>query len=102
MLRPYRDRVVRKLGQRHCPPTRTRQRGHLPRKDRPADARDAQLERAADAVIAEDRRVRRQWGQSHPNTAHVTAAKMSPSNVAFSDIVTDRRYQIVICQSASV
>src|SRR6266699_251114 len=102
MLRPYLHRAARKLVQRQCPPTRTRQGGHLPCKDQPADARDAQLERAADAVITEDSRVRRQWGQSHPNTAHVTAAKMSPSNVALSDIVTDRRYQIVICQSASV
>ena len=93
---------LREFVQRQCVPAGAGERGHLPRKDRPAHARDAQLERAADAVITEDRRARRQCGQSHPNTAQVTSAKITPSTVDLSVIAQDRRYQIDICHSASV
>ena len=86
----------------HRSPTRARERRHLPHKDRTACSSDAQLERAADAVITEDRRKRRQCGHIHVNTAHVTSAKTTPSNVDLRVIAHDRRYQIDICHSAKV
>ena len=87
----------------HCAPPRACERRHLARKDRPAHPSDAQLERAADAVIAEDgSAVLDQCGHNHVNTAQTTRAKRTPSNVAFNDIATDRRYQMVICQMATV
>ena len=55
MLRPYRHRVPREFLQRQRPPAGAGERGHLPREDRAAHPSDAELERAADAVIAEDR-----------------------------------------------
>lgn len=73
MLRPYRFRTVRKLVERQGTPPRPRQRGHLPLEHRTAHSGHAQLERAADAVITENRWVR-QFGHSHATTAHVTAA----------------------------
>jgi hypothetical protein len=90
-----------KLLQRQGTPPRPRQRGHLPRKDGTAHARHAELERAADAVVAEDWG-NRQCGHIHVNTAQVTSAKTSPSNVDFSVNAQARRYQIDICHSASV
>ncbi len=83
-------------------PSRTCHCRHLPCEDGAAHPSDAQLERAADAVVAEDGGKCRQCGQSHTNTAQVTSAKITPSNVDFSVIVQDRLYQIDICQSASV
>jgi len=83
-------------------PPRTRQRGHLPREAGPAHSSDAQLEGAADAVVAEDGGRRRQCGHIHVNTAQVMNAKITPSNVDLSVMAHDRRYQIDICHSANV
>jgi len=82
-------------------PSGAGQRGHLPSKDRAAHTSHAELERAADAVITENGWIN-QWGHIQVNTAHVTIAKMMPSNVALSVMLQARRYQIDICQSASV
>src|SRR6266550_3511093 len=45
------------LLERQCLPSSLRQRGHLPRKKRPAPPSNAQLERAADAMVAENGRL---------------------------------------------
>src|SRR5258705_9093316 len=89
------------LVERQCLPSSPRQCGHLPRKDGPAHSSNAQLERAADTVIAENRGGCRQC-HSHVNTAHVTSAKITPSNVDFSVMSHDRRYQIDIWYRAKV
>src|SRR5882672_1533376 len=57
MLRPYYLHALRELLQRHSTPSGTRERRHLSRKNRPAHPSNAQLERAADAVIAENGRL---------------------------------------------
>src|SRR5882762_10394169 len=101
MLRPYYLHALRELLQRHSTPSGTRQRRHLSRKDRPAHPSNAQLERAADTVIAENGRGCRQC-HSHVKTAHVTSAKITPSNVDFNVMAHDRRYQIDIWYRARV
>ncbi len=83
------------------PPASAGERRHLSRKDRPAHPSNAQLERAADTVIAENRGKCRQC-HSHVKTAHVTSAKITPSNVDFSVMTHDRRYQIDIWYRAKV
>src|SRR6266516_2650873 len=89
------------FGERQRPPAVAREGAHLSGKDRAAHPSHAELERAADAVIAEDGRVG-QCGHIHVNTAQVTSAKITPSNVALSVMAHARRYQMDICHSASV
>ena len=99
MLRPY-HHALGKFGEAQRSPPRASERGHLPRKHRSAHPSHAELEWAADPVIAEN--WDRQWGHIHVKTAHVTSAKMTPSSVDLSVIVHARRYQIDIWNSASV
>jgi len=88
--------------ERQCLPSSLRQRGHLSRKDRPAHPSHAELERAADTVVTEDRGRCRQCGHIHVKAAQVTSANITPSNVDFSVMTHDRRYQIDIWYRAKV
>ena len=102
MLRPYVIVPTREFIERERPPACAGERGHLPRKDRPAHPSHAELERAADTVVTEDRGRCRQCGHIHVKAAHVTSAKITPSNVDFSVMAHDRRYQIDIWYRAKV